>query len=360
MTRYLRPFLTLAGTAVAGAVVTVVITGTAPRPPVMHHPRLSTAIVRRTDLATTVLTEGTLGYAPSPPVVNEAPGTYTALPTVGSAIGIGEVLYRVDDVPVILMQGATPAWRALSVGITHGPDVAELQSTLITLGYASGLVTAPDGKYATATATAVERWQAANGITPTGVIPFGEVVFLPGPIVVGTPDVALGQPASPGQVPYVATTAARQVTVPLNPNLPAVSPGEAVSIVLPSGAMTPGQVARVGPAAALPAGSGAATSSAGSASLASVAIVSPDDSAATGSGTGVPVQVSLTSQVVHHVLAVPIAALLALAGGGYGVEVVRPNDAHHLVQVNTGVFAGPRVQVTGRGIAVGTRVVVAQ
>jgi multidrug efflux pump subunit AcrA (membrane-fusion protein) len=74
----------------------------------------------------------------------------------------------------------------------------------------------------------------------------------------------------------------------------------------------------------------------------------------------VAIQVSLTVQSVHHVLAVPIAALLALAGGGYGLEVEEPSGQHHLVGVQTGVFAGGDVQVTAGGLTPGMRVVVAQ
>ena len=63
---------------------------------------------------------------------------------------------------------------------------------------------------------------------------------------------------------------------------------------------------------------------------------------------------------MRDVLAVPVSALLALAGGGYGVEVVAPSGAHHLVGVTTGLFAGGQVQVSGAGITAGTKVVVAQ
>jgi hypothetical protein len=59
------------------------------------------------------------------------------------------------------------------------------------------------------------------------------------------------------------------------------------------------------------------------------------------------------------VLAVPVSALLALAGGGYGLEVVGPSGAHHLVGVTAGLFASGQVQVSGPDIAAGTRVVVA-
>ena len=69
---------------------------------------------------------------------------------------------------------------------------------------------------------------------------------------------------------------------------------------------------------------------------------------------------SLAVQSARDVLAVPVTALLALAGGGYGVEVVLPSGAHHLVGVTTGIFAGGLVQVSGPGITAGTKVVVAQ
>jgi hypothetical protein len=88
--------------------------------------------------------------------------------------------------------------------------------------------------------------------------------------------------------------------------------------------------------------------------------VTPDDPSATGTASGIPVQVSLTVQSASNVTAVPIAALLALAGGGYGLEVVRPSGAHRLVAVTTGVFTGSQVQVSGAGIEPGTKVVVAQ
>jgi hypothetical protein len=91
-----------------------------------------------------------------------------------------------------------------------------------------------------------------------------------------------------------------------------------------------------------------------------VLTVTPADAAATGTGDGVAVQVSLTVQSVHHVLAVPIAALLALAGGGYGLEIVGPSGQHRLVGVSTGVFAGGDVEVSGSGLVAGTHVVVAQ
>jgi hypothetical protein len=54
-------------------------------------------------------------------------------------------------------------------------------------------------------------------------------------------------------------------------------------------------------------------------------------------------------------LAVPVNALLALQGGGYGVQVVSGNTSR-LVAVTTGLYSDNEVQVTGSGISVGTRV----
>ena len=68
-----------------------------------------------------------------------------------------------------------------------------------------------------------------------------------------------------------------------------------------------------------------------------------------------PVNVNITTQQVSNVLAVPVNALLALQGGGFGVQVVTGNTSH-LVGVTTGLYTDNLVQVSGSGIGVGTRV----
>ena len=59
---------------------------------------------------------GTLGYAGSYTVLGQAQGTVTWLPKVGQVIGQGQVLYRVDEAPVVLLYGRIPAYRALAEG----------------------------------------------------------------------------------------------------------------------------------------------------------------------------------------------------------------------------------------------------
>jgi hypothetical protein len=55
------------------------------------------------------------------------------------------------------------------------------------------------------------------------------------------------------------------------------------------------------------------------------------------------------------VLAVPVSALVALAGGGYAVEVVH-GSARQLIAVQTGLFSDTLVQVSGAGLVAGTNV----
>jgi hypothetical protein len=333
--------------ALTGAIAAVSLEDGRSAPAAPAVPPLTTATIVRANLATTVLTGGTLGYAPAEPVVNQLSGTYTQLPRTGTTIHRGGVLYRVDNAPAVLMIGATPAWRVFRLGMADGPDVAELQANLIALGDASGLLSTSTGHYDWSTAMAVERWQRARHQHVSGVIRLGKIVFVPSPVRVGSQISAPGEAATPGQSPYQVTSTTRAVSVPLNPTLPSTQTGERVAIILPSGASTPGMVTAIG-------------SVPGSQQSGPQLTVIPIRQAATGAGTGVAVQVSLTTSSAHGVLAAPVSALLALAGGGYGVEVVEPSGAHRLVAVRTGMFAGSQVQVSGAGVRAGARVVVAQ
>jgi peptidoglycan hydrolase-like protein with peptidoglycan-binding domain len=348
--RALRP-AALACAAVIGAVVTVALRGGAAAPAASAPPPLSTAAVVRTDLRTSMLTSATLGYAAAGPIVNRLAGTYTQLPPVGTRILPGRTLYRVDNLPVTLMAGDLPAWRPFAPGMTSGPDVAELQANLIALGDARGLFSRPSGRLDWLTVDAIERWQLSAGQLATGEIPLGDVIFLTSAVRVGAENFSPGLAAAPGQLPYRVTKTSQTVTVPLTPNLPTVSVGEAVSVLLPSGARLPGRVTAIGPALT-PESPGSRTSAA--------LTVTPNRPVAGASEVDVPVQASVTTQSVHNALAVPVASLLALANGGYGLELVQPSGTRRLIGVRTGVFAGSEVQVSGAGVRVGSRVVVAQ
>ena len=212
-----RSIVILAGVlaaAIVGSVATIAVWGGSSAPAAPKPPPVTTATVVRTTLTDSVLMAGTLGYAPTDPVVNRLTGTYTQLPSVGTLVSARQVLYRVDNLPVVLMTGGTPAWRPFAAGMTDGPDVAELQATLIGLGDATGLFSTASGHFDALTVDAIERWQRAEGQPATGEIPLGQVVFLPSAVLVGVESVAIGHAAAAGDLPYQVTTTARTVTVP--------------------------------------------------------------------------------------------------------------------------------------------------
>jgi len=93
----------------------------------------SLVTVGRRTLSTQTQFNGTLGYAGSNTVFAQAHGTVTWLPGAGQVIGDGQVLYRVNGAPVVLLYGAVPAYRALAEGAT-GADVAQLNHDLVALG----------------------------------------------------------------------------------------------------------------------------------------------------------------------------------------------------------------------------------
>jgi hypothetical protein len=134
-----------------------------------------------------------------------------------------------------------------------------------------------------------------------------------------------------------------------------VKVGDPVTITLPNSATTPGVISSVGTVAVTP-----PASSDNSNGPTITVIVTPTALSALGNLDQAPVNVSITNATVSNVLTVPVDALLALANGGYAVEVVETSGAHELVQVTLGLFddAAGRVQVSGSGLEVGQKVVV--
>jgi hypothetical protein len=85
--------------------------------------------------------------------------------------------------------------------------------------------------------------------------------------------------------------------------------------------------------------------------------VSIADQSTLGSLDQAPVVVSIVSATLENVLAVPVAALVVLSEGGYGVQVMTGSTTRY-VAVHLGIFAGGLVQITADGLAEGTLVVV--
>jgi multidrug efflux pump subunit AcrA (membrane-fusion protein) len=84
-------------------------------------------------------------------------------------------------------------------------------------------------------------------------------------------------------------------------------------------------------------------------------VITVADQAALGTLDEAPVDVTLVADRRENVLTVPVGALVALLEGGYGVLVVDGGTTRY-VAVETGMFAGGRVEVSGPAIAEGMTV----
>lgn len=308
------------------------------------------------------------------------PGTtYTSLPQVGAIIKEDQPVYWLSTEPVPLLYGAIAAYRAFYIGMSDGPDVGELTHDLIALDYGAGL--SESNHYSSATAAAVERWQKGLGLPANGKILLDEVVFEPGPIRVTSVTASVGQSVGGGGsgggggtvLSATGTTPIVSVDLDVSEEY-LVKPGDAVSIVLPDGTTTVGgRIETVGTVASCAGGGGVGTASGGPGGGGS----SPCSSVGSGGGSNstptvtltisldstpilatldqAPVNVNITTERAPNVLAAPVNALLALAGGGFGVDVVSGSTSH-LVGVTTGLYDNTLVQISGSGITVGTRV----
>ncbi|MFF3325353.1 peptidoglycan-binding protein [Streptomyces sp. NPDC002889] len=310
------------------------------------------AKVTKGTLSARTLENGTLGYAGDYQVVNKASGTVTKLPGVGQVIKQGKVLYRVDGKPVILLHGAyVPVYRALSWG-TEGADVKQLNAALVALGYATKDELDPDSDYfGRQTYNALVELQDDVGLEETGDLPLGQAVFLPAKEIRVTKVTAVpGGTVAGGASVMQASSTDREVTVELSASQQAdVAVGDKVTITLPTDKTTEGVVSVVGKVATK-----------GTSSTTIDVRIRPLKPKETGQLDQAPVQVSIVTETVKDVLSVPVNSLLALAGGGYAVEVVEDAGDHRLVAVKPGLFddAAGKVEVTGTGLTVNQSIVV--
>ncbi|MFE7120058.1 peptidoglycan-binding protein [Streptomyces sp. NPDC057654] len=323
---------------------------------------VKTAAVQRTDLSDTQELGGTLGYGSEKPVKGAKKGVVTWLPASGATVTRGKPLYKVDDHPVPVFYGATPLFRKLGKPGTKGPDVKVVADNLRALGYdfdgvpggsggqtGTGGAGADQGRFTASLSAAIKRWQKHVGMEPTGSLDVGDVLVLPGQVRVGVVKAQLGDDAA-GQL-LTLTPTSKAVTVSVDTtDVGSIKKGAKVSVILPDGKETPGEVSGISRVAS---GGGADSDTDSGGPAKSDVTVHLTDSAP-GKFDAASVRVRFTSQTRHDVLTVPVGALLALSEGGYAVQ--QPGGG--LIAVKTGMFSRGMVEVTGKGLTEGTKVVV--
>ncbi|MFY1652585.1 hypothetical protein ACN27J_17010 [Solwaraspora sp. WMMB762] len=361
---------------------------------------VATTEVVRMDISDARELPGTLGYGAARPVRGSGDGVLTWLPEQGAVIERGQQLYRVDDQPVLLFYGGTPLFRTLDQPNLVGRDVRVVADNLEALGYRIGwqppvgatvavpaATTAADqdaaqspdpeqsvdpeqvpaqaadsgrqptsagGKVTVRTGdavltpeliSAIERWQRDRAAPATGILRPGEVAVLPGKVRVDAVPALAGDSAATDIMSVTPTEKIITVRVGAG-ETSGMLPDAPVTITLPDGATVPGRIAAVGTVVADPEGQP------GQGPQLSLTVV-PDDPAVLGELESAPVRVQFRTEVREQVLAVPVGALLALAEGGYAVQLT---DGA-LIAVETGLFTKGMVEVTGDGLDEGMTVV---
>ncbi|XVU26839.1 HlyD family efflux transporter periplasmic adaptor subunit [Actinoplanes sp. CA-054009] len=304
-----------------------------------------TAEVTRKTLVDSESHDGTLGHGDTSSIAAGTQGTVTALAPTGRTVTRGQPLYKINNQPVSLLYGALPAYRTLKAGV-EGSDVLQFEKNLWALGYRGFTV---DDEYTSATAGAVEEWQDDLGREQTGAVETDQIHYGPGQARIDSHSVERGAVVQPGTEVLQTTGTTMVATVTLDVDAQRLArTGAAVDVTLPDGSEVKGKITGVETVVETGQGNEEDTTRIEVTVAFAKSPQGLDEAAVT---------VGFTASERKDVLTVPVTALLALSEGGYGVEVSE-NGGTRIVAVETGLFAGGEVEVTGGGLQAGTRVVV--
>ncbi|MFI6024480.1 efflux RND transporter periplasmic adaptor subunit [Amycolatopsis magusensis] len=330
---------------VAGAGVWVVAeSGAEPAAPAVGSAQTADVAVR--DLTRTEKLNGVVAYQDMRDLSAAQSGVITELPSVGTELTSGEVLMRVNDKPVVLLNGVVPAWRDLNSAVTDGPDVHQLETALLALGFGKPGAGYPDDDWSSKTTNAVKQLQKKIGAADDGVLSLGEVVFAEGDLHIAKLNAHEGAMTSPSAPVLTVQSTDRVVMVELEPlDRDLIEVGKAVEVELPSGDKAPGKIESVSTTLEMNA------DNKGVFKL-TISLDAPDQ--VNGLALA-PVTVHYVGTVVQQALSVPVSSVIGMAGGGNAVVVVAPDGTTKQVPVKLGEWGDGFVQVTG-DLPIGTKV----
>lgn len=278
---------------------------------------------------------------------------------VGARVRPGMVVSVVSGRPIIALHGPVPAYRDLRDGM-KGTDVVQLRKALAAIGYATY---DKDGVYGPSTQAAVKRLFEAKGFDPVTegaagrapakrrsvVLRSGEVLFVPAfPARVTKVQASLGAEATKAIVTLAAGELRVTGLLPRSER-PLVHKGDKVSILAEdTGEKYSGKVAAIGSFTT-------GEQEAGHPVRITTTTRLPNSLA------GQEVRLTIESASTNgKVLAVPLSAIFAMADDSTRVVKVASNGRHERIKVTTGAKADGFVEISGKGIAEGDRVVISE
>jgi hypothetical protein len=402
-----RPALAASLVLIGAGVATLVVHGSGTGVVAAKAVPLGTATVHRGDLIEVQRYHGELSFPPHAGVNLSGPGTVTSLPHVGQIVSDGASVAGVDDRPIGVLFGKTPLYRTLGAANTtgaqlavsvaranllgaeaslsqagrrsgaapspspaapsssparaasaaqaqvgvdeararlrgaqqalrsaltpqRGPDVALVVANMTALGYYRG---AGDG-WSAELEDAVRQWQERIGATPGGDVDPGDVLVVSGKARVSAVRGEVG--GAPAAVAISLSSLSRVATFRLRNGVP--------------GTLVPGRRVKLSAGGDTIAGRVASVKTSHRSTTVQVAF---DQSSALAHIVSTRVTMSVTTADLRNVLTVPTQALLALASGGYALQL----PGGRLLAVRTGIVQGEDIEVSGAGVHQGLRVV---
>lgn len=308
-----------------------------------------TVTVSRQTLSQTESFDATIGHGVPLALPIDAQGTVTWAPEKDQVLSPGDAAVRINNRPVILVEGSVPLYRELrrvgsserdeagkKLGLQTGFDVAQLQAFLLVEGFDDDGRLEVDGTFGASTESAVEDWQESVGHPATGRVDRTQIIFIDSEVRVDETPI-VGQPFGA----LTVTTPAQTVTGTIkSAQRSFFTEGTAIEVDA-DGHTLAGTVTGVTPE---PAEDG----------------TTRFKIEVTVDGTQIPegvesVEVSATKTVADDVLTVPVRALLALAEGGWAVEVPTETGTE-LRRVELGEIVDTTAAISG--VEEGTIVVV--
>lgn len=276
-------------------------------------------------------------------------GTVTARHPKGTVVKAGEPLIWVDNKPAFFAYGEMPLYRELfrvervpgeKLELLTGDDVTQLQEFLLSQGHNDKERLKVDGIFGNRTARAVKAWQKAHGFEETGRITARELVFAPEDLrIKSEPRVgdAFGE--------FTVSTSGQKLTVSTSRrDVRYLKEGARVEIIVDPDTTIGGVV--VATAEVVDQDMGGKKLQ---------ATITPDtalpESATTVTVTGRGIS-------VEDAVTVSVRALVALAEGGYAVEVDLGGGKTELRKIEIGEILDGFAQISG-DVNAGDRVVVA-